>query len=157
LVVSSHQVDFGEDGTSKKLVGVVTDMLDGVAVGNNTGVEDSVIATGTPPIVLLGYDVERRRLGTLGAASCAVPQHGVELDFGDSEPIWCHSPWSAGDQWVRYRPHVVDSIMADFVLESGWASEVRDSARMLSIGVPPVTVLTLGTSAMAACPVWITM
>jgi hypothetical protein len=51
LVVSSHHVDFGEDGTTEKLVGVVMDMPDGVAVGNGTGVKGSVIATGTPPIV----------------------------------------------------------------------------------------------------------
>jgi hypothetical protein len=36
--------------------------------------------------------VERRIPGTLKAASCAVPQHGVELGFGDSEPIRCQSP-----------------------------------------------------------------
>jgi hypothetical protein len=99
-------------------------MPDAVAVGNGTGVEGSVIATGTPPVVLLGYNVERRRPGTLGAASCAVPQHGVELGFGDSETIWCQSPWSAGDQWARYSPDVVDSIMADFALAFGWVSEV---------------------------------
>jgi hypothetical protein len=28
LVVSSHQVDFGEDGRAKKLVGVVMDMTE---------------------------------------------------------------------------------------------------------------------------------
>jgi hypothetical protein len=38
LVVSSHQVDFGEDGTAEKLVEVIVDMLDGVAVGNSTGI-----------------------------------------------------------------------------------------------------------------------
>jgi hypothetical protein len=80
------------------MVGVILVMPDGVAVGNGTGVEGSVIATGTPPVVLLGYDVESRRPGTLGAASCAVPQHGVELRFGDSEPIQCQSPWSGGDR-----------------------------------------------------------
>jgi hypothetical protein len=57
LVVSSHQVDFGEDGTTEKLVRVIMDMQDGVAVGNGRGVEGSVIATGTPPVALLGYDV----------------------------------------------------------------------------------------------------
>jgi hypothetical protein len=59
LIVSSHQVDFEEDGTTEKQMGVVMDMPDGVAVGNGTGVEGSVTATGTPPVVLLGYDVER--------------------------------------------------------------------------------------------------
>jgi hypothetical protein len=71
LVVICHQVDFGEDGTTEKLVGVIMDMPDGVAVGNGTGVEGSVIATGTPPVVLLVYNAERRRPETLGAASCA--------------------------------------------------------------------------------------
>jgi hypothetical protein len=84
LVVSFHLVDFGEDGTTEKLVGVVMAMTDGLAVGNGTGVEGSVIATGTPSVALLGYDVESRRPGTLGAASCAVPQNGVDLGFGDS-------------------------------------------------------------------------
>jgi hypothetical protein len=126
LVVSSHQVDFGEDGTTEKLVGVVMDMPDGVAVGNCTGVEGSVIATGTPPVALLGNDVECRRPGTLGAVRCAILQHGVELGLCDSEPIQCQSPLSAGDRWARYSPDVVDSIMADFALDSGWAGEVRE-------------------------------
>jgi hypothetical protein len=101
LIVSSHQADFGEDGTTAKLVGVVMDMPDGVAVGNDTGVEGSIISTGPPPVVLLGYDVGRRRPGTLRAASCAILQHGVKLGFGDSEPIQCQSPWLAGDRWAR--------------------------------------------------------
>jgi hypothetical protein len=94
LVVSSHQVDFVEDGTTEKLVGVVMDMPDGVAVGNGTGIEGSVIATGTP-LVLLGNDVECGRTGTLEAANCAILRH-VELGFGDSEPIRCQLPWTAG-------------------------------------------------------------
>jgi hypothetical protein len=72
LFVSSHQVDFEEDGTTEKLVGVIMDMPDGVAVGDVTGVEGSVIDTGTPPVVL-GYHVERRRPGTLGAAKLCRP------------------------------------------------------------------------------------
>jgi hypothetical protein len=38
LVVGSHQVDFGENGTTEKLVGVIVDMAGGVAVGNYMGV-----------------------------------------------------------------------------------------------------------------------
>jgi hypothetical protein len=38
LIVGSHQVDLGEDGTTEKLVGVVMDMMDGVAFGDGTGV-----------------------------------------------------------------------------------------------------------------------
>jgi hypothetical protein len=88
LVVSSHQVDFGEDGTTEKRVGVIMDMPDGVAVGNDSGVECSVIATGTPPVVL-GYDVESRRPGTLGAG--AVPSRNMAsnsaLAIADPVPV----------------------------------------------------------------------
>jgi hypothetical protein len=38
LFVDSHQVDLGEDGTTEKLVGVVVNMSDVVAVRNGTGV-----------------------------------------------------------------------------------------------------------------------
>jgi hypothetical protein len=60
LVVSSHQFDIGEDGTTENLVEVIMDMPAGVAVGNVAGVEGSVIATGTSRVVL-GNDVECRR------------------------------------------------------------------------------------------------
>jgi hypothetical protein len=33
MVVGSHQVDHGEDGTPEKLVGVIIDMTDGVRSG----------------------------------------------------------------------------------------------------------------------------
>jgi hypothetical protein len=56
LVIGSQQFNFGENGTTEKLVGVIMDMADGVVVGNGTGVEGSVISTGMPPIVL-GNDV----------------------------------------------------------------------------------------------------
>jgi hypothetical protein len=96
FIVSSHQVDFG-DGRIEKLVGVVMDMTDGVEVGDGTCVQYSVVAAGTPTVVLLGHDVKSGRPGTLLAASCAFPQRGVELGVGDSEPVRCQSPWSAGD------------------------------------------------------------
>jgi hypothetical protein len=58
FVIGSHQVDFGKDGATEKLVGVVVNMADGVAVGNGPGVQHSVAAAGTPTVVLvLGYDV----------------------------------------------------------------------------------------------------
>jgi hypothetical protein len=38
LIVGSHQVNFGENGTTEKLVGVIVDIADGEAVGNGTGV-----------------------------------------------------------------------------------------------------------------------
>jgi hypothetical protein len=39
LVVCSHQIDLGEEGTTKKLVGIVVDMLDGIAVRNGLAFE----------------------------------------------------------------------------------------------------------------------
>jgi hypothetical protein len=38
LIINSHQVDLGDNGTTEKLVGVVTDMTDGVAVGDGLGI-----------------------------------------------------------------------------------------------------------------------
>jgi hypothetical protein len=38
LIIGSHQVDFRENGTTEKLVGVIVDMAGGVAVGNGMGV-----------------------------------------------------------------------------------------------------------------------
>jgi hypothetical protein len=69
LIVRSHE----------KLVGVIIYMADGVAVGGGPGVQRSVVAAGTPTVVLLGYDVEGGRPGALGAASRTFPQHGVEF------------------------------------------------------------------------------
>jgi hypothetical protein len=57
LVIGSHQVDLGEDETTEKLVVVVMDMPDRVAVRNGTGIKGSVIAAGTPTVALLGDDV----------------------------------------------------------------------------------------------------
>jgi hypothetical protein len=57
LVVCSHQIAFGEDRTTEKLVRVVVDMTDGIAVGNGACVEPSVVAAGSPTVVILGDDV----------------------------------------------------------------------------------------------------
>jgi hypothetical protein len=38
FIVSSNQVDLGDDGKTEKLVGVFMDMTDGVAVGDGPGV-----------------------------------------------------------------------------------------------------------------------
>jgi hypothetical protein len=89
FVVRSHQVDFRKDGTAEKLVGVIVDMVDEVAVGNGAGIEGSMIAAGAPAFVFLGHDVEGGRPGALGSASCAYSQQGVELCFGDSHSVRC--------------------------------------------------------------------
>jgi hypothetical protein len=38
LILGSHQVNFAENGTTEKLVGIIIDMADGIGVGNGTGV-----------------------------------------------------------------------------------------------------------------------
>jgi hypothetical protein len=38
LIIGSQWVNFGENETTEKLVGVIVDMADGEAVGNGTGV-----------------------------------------------------------------------------------------------------------------------
>jgi hypothetical protein len=59
-------------------------------------------------------------------AGCTSPQHGVELGFGDSEQVRCQSPRSAGGGWAWYRPDMVNSAVAHFTLDSGWAGELRE-------------------------------
>jgi hypothetical protein len=58
-------------------------------------------------------------------ASCAVPQHGVELGFGDSESVRCQWTWSAGDWWAWCSPDVVDGAVAHLALDTCGANEVR--------------------------------
>jgi hypothetical protein len=53
-VVCSHHVNLGEDETTEKLVGVVVDMADGVAVWDGPGVECPVVAAGASTVVFLG-------------------------------------------------------------------------------------------------------
>jgi hypothetical protein len=44
----------------------------------------------------------------------------------------------------------MEGIVAHYTLDLGWTSEVRESTMMLSTSVPPVMILTLGTSELAA-------
>jgi hypothetical protein len=106
-------------------VGIVVDVTDGVAIGNGPGVQRSIVAAGTPTVVLLRYDIECRGPGTLGAASCAIPQHGVELGFGDFEPVKGEATWSAVDRRARCSPNVVDSVVANVSLNPSGTSKVR--------------------------------
>jgi hypothetical protein len=58
------------------------------------------------------------------AARCAVPQHGVELGFGDSEPFRCQLTLSAGDWWVWCSPDVVDGVVPHLALDFSGATDV---------------------------------
>jgi hypothetical protein len=68
--------------------------------------------------------MESRLPGTLGAASCCVSQHGVELGFGDGEPVRCQAPWSASDWWTWCSPDVVDGVATRLALDTSGANEV---------------------------------
>jgi hypothetical protein len=57
LVVCCHQVNLGENGTTKKLMGVIVNMTDRITVWDCPGVECPVVAARAPTIVFLGYDV----------------------------------------------------------------------------------------------------
>jgi hypothetical protein len=56
LILCSHQVSLVEDGTTEKLVGVIMDMTDWVAVRDGSGIECSVVAARTPTVFLV-HDV----------------------------------------------------------------------------------------------------
>jgi hypothetical protein len=96
-VICSNQSDLGEETATKKLMRVVMDVTDRIAVWNRTGVEHSIVSAETPTVALLGHYMQCRRPRTLRAASCAIPQHGVEFCFGISEPVRGEATWSAGD------------------------------------------------------------
>jgi hypothetical protein len=56
LVVGPHQVDLGEETTTRWLVGVIMYVANGIAVGDGSGVESSIIVAGTPTVAL-GHNV----------------------------------------------------------------------------------------------------
>jgi hypothetical protein len=53
LVVGPHQVDLGEDTTTRDLMGIVMDMPDRVGVRYSPGVEGSVVTAGSPTVIFL--------------------------------------------------------------------------------------------------------
>jgi hypothetical protein len=63
LVVRSHQVDLGEDGTPEMLVGVIVYMTNGVAVWDYPGPKCPVVAA-RAPTGLSWVPCEGRRPGT---------------------------------------------------------------------------------------------
>jgi hypothetical protein len=82
LVVSSHHVDFGENGASEELVVVVMDMPDGVAFCS-LGICNYY--RGATRFLWVRYVVPKTM--NSGVAGCAILQHGVKLVFGDGEPV----------------------------------------------------------------------
>jgi hypothetical protein len=55
LVVGFYQVDLREQTTPRKLVRVIMYVADGIVVWNSSGVQRSIVAAGSPTVILLGY------------------------------------------------------------------------------------------------------
>jgi hypothetical protein len=87
-----------------------------IAVWNGSDVQRYVVTAGTPTVVFLGHDIKSRGSRTFGEASCAIPQHGVEFRFGNSESVRCQSTWSAGDWWAWCSSDMVGGV----VMTSRW-------------------------------------
>jgi hypothetical protein len=83
--------------TTRDLMRVVMDVTNRITIWNGTGVQRSIVSTRTPTAVLLRHDMKYGGPRTLRAASCAIPQHGVEMGFGDSEQVRCESTSSVAD------------------------------------------------------------
>jgi hypothetical protein len=60
LVVSPNEVNFGKDGTAGKVMVLILDVRDGVAVRNGAGVHSTEVSTRPPTVVLLGHEMECR-------------------------------------------------------------------------------------------------
>jgi hypothetical protein len=57
-VVCPHQIDLGEEVTTKQVMGVIVHVTDGISVGNGSGVKSCIVIAWTPTVVLLGHDME---------------------------------------------------------------------------------------------------
>jgi hypothetical protein len=56
LVVCPHQIDLGEEATTREVMEVMVDVTD----GNGSDVKSSIVTQWTSTIVLLGHDMESR-------------------------------------------------------------------------------------------------
>jgi hypothetical protein len=52
LVVYPHQINLGEEATTRKLVGVIMYVTDGKAVWNGSSIPCSIVSIGMPTVVL---------------------------------------------------------------------------------------------------------
>jgi hypothetical protein len=48
VVVCPHQIDLGEEATTREVVGIIVDVTDGIAVGDGSGVKSSIVTAWTP-------------------------------------------------------------------------------------------------------------
>ena len=57
MVIRSYQVDFAKDGATRKMMGIVMNVPNGITIGDSAGVEGSVISTRPPTAVFLGHEI----------------------------------------------------------------------------------------------------
>jgi hypothetical protein len=58
LIVCPHQIDLGEEATTREVVGIIVDVTDGIAVGDGSSVKRSIVTEWTQTVVFLGHDME---------------------------------------------------------------------------------------------------
>jgi hypothetical protein len=58
LVVCPHQIDLGEEATTREVVGIIVDVSDGMTVGESSGIKSSIFTAWALTVVLLGHDME---------------------------------------------------------------------------------------------------
>jgi len=119
-VVSPDGVDFRKGGAAGKAVGVVLNVRDWIPVRDGASVQGSVVSTGPPTAVLLGYEMESGEPWALGASGSAVLQHGVELGLGHSQAVRNKAAWATG----YWRPggcaYVMCGAVAHFAMAPSW-------------------------------------
>jgi hypothetical protein len=125
LVVGPNPIDFG-DGTARKVMGVILDVRDGVAVRNGAGVQSTVVSTRPPTVVFLGHEMECRRPWTLGTPSCSIPQHGVKLCLCHSQAVTGESAWAEGCWWAGCGAYVVCCVVPHLTVRPSWPDERRE-------------------------------
>jgi hypothetical protein len=58
LVVCPHQIELGEEATTRELVGVTVDVTDGIAVEDGSSIKSSIVTIWTTTGFLLGHDMD---------------------------------------------------------------------------------------------------
>jgi len=91
LVVSSYQVNLRKGGAAGNSMVVFLYVWDWIPLRDDQCVKGSIFSTEPATAVLIRNEIEGERPRTLGASSVAVPQHGVELDLGEGQAVWCQA------------------------------------------------------------------
>jgi polynucleotide 5'-kinase involved in rRNA processing len=58
VVACAHQIDLGEEATSREVMGVIVDVTGWISVGNGLDVKSSIVIAWAPAVVLPWHDME---------------------------------------------------------------------------------------------------